>query len=135
MATLITDLSEPTGLCYKNGSLYVAESGANRVLKITDGVVSEVYGSGTEGNADGSQAEARFSCPQGVTVADDGAVYISDTGNGAVKKVVNGTVTTLFSSNPSVLENNLVSPMGLLVVGDQLYVCDNFSKKILILNR
>lgn len=135
VATLMTDLSEPTGLCYKNGSLYVAESGANRVLKITDGVVKEVYGSGTEGNADGPQAEAQLSCPQGVTVADDGAVYISDTGNGVVKKVVNGTVTTLFSSNPSVLESSLVSPLGLLVVGDQLYVCDNFSKKILILNR
>ena len=70
-----------------------------------------------------------------MTVADDGAVYISDIGNSAVKKVVNGTVTTLFSSNPSVLENNLVSPLGLLVVKDQLYVCDNFSKKILIVNR
>lgn len=135
VSTLMGNLSEPTGLCYKNGSLYVAESGANRVLKITDGTVTEVYGSGTEGYADGAQDQAQFSCPQGVAVADDGTVYISDTGNSAVRKVSGKTVTTVFLSDPSSLERTLVSPRGLLAAGDRLYVCDNFSRKILIIGR
>ena len=42
-----------------------------------------VAGSGGEAVADGSAEQAQFHDPQGVTVADDGIIYVSDTGNNA----------------------------------------------------
>ena len=44
VTTLVSGLTEPTGLSWANGSLYVAETGKNRILKITDGEATVVAG-------------------------------------------------------------------------------------------
>ena len=133
VTTYLSGLNEPTGLCYKGGSLYVAESGAHRVLKVTGGVIETVMGDGTEGSRDGAVSQARFSNPQGVAVGDDGAVYVSDTGNHEVRKIQNGTVTTILSCDQTRLEQYPMAPRGLAVLGDKLYVCDTFARKVLVL--
>lgn len=128
-------LLEPTGLCWKNGSLYVAESGRHRIIKLTNGAAEYAIGTGIEGKADGAAAAAQFSSPQGVAVADDGAIYVSDAGNNAIRKIAGGIVTTLLECNQNALEQYPVDPLGLYIAGDQLYVCDNFSRKVLVIGR
>ena len=135
VSTYAGGLSEPTGLCWQNGSLYVAESGANRILKITGGAAEIVAGSGQEGNQDGEAAQASFSSPQGVAVSSDGIIYVSDTGNGAVRKIQDGAVTTMIASSPQNMESYPIAPAGLLIRDGQLLVCDNFSKKVFVLER
>ena len=136
VTTYMSNVNEPTGLCWKGSSLYIAESGAHRILKVVDGKIKAAYGTGTEGDVVGDAAQAQFSFPQGVAVADDGTIYVSDTGNSAVKKIaVDGTVTTLLMCDNTKLDLYPVNPVGLAVYGDKLYVCDNFAKKVIILNR
>lgn len=135
VGTYVRNILEPTGLCFAGGSLYVAESGANRILKITDGVVSVAAGNGEEGKADGAAGQAQFSYPQGVTVSEDGIIYVSDTGNNAVRKIQNGQVTTLISCDPTALDAYPMAPRGLLVQGKNIYICDHFSKKLLVIPR
>ncbi len=135
VTTYLSNVTEPTGLYWRDGILYVAESGMHRILKVKDGRVIEWIGTGVEGDVVGEVAVAQFSFPQGVTVSADGAIYVSDTGNGAIKKIQNGVVTTLLMCDNTKMDLYPVTPRGLVVKDDKLYVCDNFAKKVLILNR
>lgn len=131
ITTYLENLSEPTGLCWKNGSLYICESGANRILRAENGSVTVIAGTGGEALADGSADQAQFHDPQGITLADDGTIYVSDTGNNAVRKIQNGVVSTIAVCDQNALDPSPIAPMGLMVKGDQLYVCDNFSRAVL----
>jgi NHL repeat-containing protein len=80
------------------GNAYVADSGNNTIRKISlDGTVTTIAGAaGQSGFADGARAVARFSGPSGVAVDAAGNVYVSDTGNGTLRKVsMQGVVTTI----------------------------------------
>lgn len=135
VTTFADDLSDPMGLCWKDGALYVAETGSNRIVKIEEGTVSVVAGSGTDGMEDGMVDQASFSMPQGVAVGDDGTVYVSDTGNSAIRKIRDGQVTTLVARDAKDLGSFApVSPVGLLVQGSRLYICDNFSRKVFLVS-
>lgn len=133
--TLVSGLEEPMGLCWADGGLYVAECGGNRVLRVSaDGRYTVVAGSGENDYADGPADQAAFSGPKGVAAAPDGTVYVADTDNGAVRRVRDGQVDTILSRDPrdtSVLFP--VSPTGLLLQGDTLYISDTFARKLLAL--
>ena len=127
--------SQPTGLCWADGVLYVADSGNHRVVAIQGGQVTLVAGAELTGDAayegdclNGPAELARFSSPQGVAVDADGTVYIADTGNGAVRAVKNGYVTTLVAMDGG--STYPVSPRGLLLAGDTLYVGDVFARAL-----
>lgn len=131
VTTFADNLSDPMGLCWKNRALYAAETGANRIVKIEEGTVSVVAGCGTDGMENGAADQASFSMPQGVAVGDDGTVYVADTGNSAIRRIRDGEVTTLVERDVEDLGAFApVSPVGLLVQGKQLYICDNFSRKV-----
>ncbi len=125
-------LNEPMGLCWHDGVLYIAETGAHRIRKLDNGLLTTVAGSGEEGSADGKALEASFVSPQGIAVGPDGSIYVSDAADGSVRRVKDGQVTTLLAPpDPMGQENAPMAPVGLLVDGAQLYVCDRFARKIL----
>ena len=132
-STVAKGLSDPTGLCWKDGALYIAETGRNRILQLKDGKITVLAGSGSDGSAGGRAAQASFSAPQGVAVGEDGSVYVADTGNGAVRMIKSGTVSTLAVRDPAQLSGDMISPVGLLLQGGSLYVCDPFVRKIFVL--
>ncbi len=138
LTTVCTGLSEPTGLCWHEGSLYICETGRSRILRLTDGELEVLAGDGGEqdengfygcGFADGPAASALFEHPLGVAAADDGTVYIADTGNGAVRRLMEGRVSTLAVTAEDDL--SLASPQGILLSGDMLLVSDSFTGAIL----
>ena len=132
VTTLVSGLAEPTGLCWYGGCLYVAETENHRILRVTKkGTVAVFAGSGEEGYLDGSAKEAQFSSPMGLAVDDQGRVYVADTVNGAVRRIADGQVDTLVMSKPDSPQRWPVSPIGLLVDGSSLYVCDNFTGKLM----
>lgn len=128
--------SSPTGLCYADGVLYVADSGNHRVVALQDGQVALVAGATLSGEwADegaywnGEAKQACFANPQGLAMGEDGTLYIADTGNGAVRALKDGFVTTLLEG-----ENGAtypVSPRGLFLAGGTLYVGDVFARVLL----
>lgn len=134
VTTVAEGLSDPMGLCWHGGALYVAETGANRIVRLVSGRVELVAGSGGEGLTDGPAAQAAFSMPKGVAVGSDGAVYVADTGNSAIRRVRGGAVTTLAVRDLTSMEVCPVSPVGLLLHQGRLYVCDSFSRRVFVLD-
>jgi len=94
-------LSLPEGLAFDTAqNLYIADTGNNVVREVnaTTGTISTFAGTGSAGfYGDGSAATgARLNAPWSVTVGGDGALYIADSGNNAVRKVgADGVISTV----------------------------------------
>lgn len=123
---------EPTGLCYYKGVLYVADSGNHRICKIVNGKVTTVAGSrkGIEGDSTGSALKARFSNPQEIYWNKD-VMYISDTGNGSVKKLQKGKIVKVVEAYSLDSGASPVEPCALTVKGKYLFIGDIFSEQLL----
>ncbi|MDR2209491.1 MAG: hypothetical protein LBE22_11035 [Azoarcus sp.] len=78
------------------GNLYVADTGNNRIRKVTpEGMVSTLAGS-EKGFADGIGSAARFNDPTGIVIDAAGNLYVTDTENNRICKVTpKGEVSTL----------------------------------------
>jgi sugar lactone lactonase YvrE len=88
----------PSGLALDaDGNLYVADTGNNRIRKITpEGQVSTVAGDGTAGYLDGPASQARFNGPIGIAVDERGNVYVADSYNDRVRMITpDGQVSTV----------------------------------------
>jgi len=106
--------NEPAGVAVgQDGTLFVADRYNALIRKITsDGTVTTVAGrSGLTGNADGAASSARFNGPRRLAVAADGTIYVADTGNHAVRRIVPaGTVETLAVSG-----SDRMDPLGIAI--------------------
>ncbi len=95
----------PKGLVLgSSGVLYVLDSGNSTIRKITRaGVVTTLAGKvGVNGSADGTGNAARFYRPEGIALAQDGALLVMDTYNHAVRKVTEAGVVTTYAGLPGV---------------------------------
>jgi hypothetical protein len=80
------------------GNLYVADTGNHTLRKVTpDGLVTTLAGlAESPGCADGKGSQARFKSPWGITADGAGNLYVADSENCTIRKVMpDGTVTTL----------------------------------------
>lgn len=87
----------PGGVAVDNlGNVFVADSGNNKIRKITSaGVVSTLAGNGN-GSADGTGIAAHFDFPSGIAVDSAGNSYVADSANFTIRKITPaGLVTTL----------------------------------------
>ena len=112
------------------------------IRKITpDGEVTTLAGSGTGGSSDGKGSEASFRQPNGLTVDQDGNVYVADTYNYKIRKITSdGVVTTVAgsglrgSSDGTAAEASFYYPNNLCVDAfNYIYVSDtknNLIRKI-----
>ena len=139
--TIAEGLEAPTAMCCKKGSLYIAETGANRILKLDLKKVASssslvepevVAGSRESGFADGDAGKAAFSSPQGIAANKRGVVFVSDTANAALRRIQNGKVDTLISKDPASMSTDFVSPKGLVLSHKKLYICDPFGGDVYI---
>ena len=85
------------------GNLFVTDAANYTIRKIViaTGKVTTLAGTaGAAGSDDGSGATARFSFPQGVTSDGAGNLYVTDSGNNTIRRIViaTGKVTTLAGS-------------------------------------
>ena len=120
----------------EDGRLAVADTGHHRVLVLDPGGrVIHTIGSGRRGHADGPLAEARLDEPQGLAWAADGALWICDVRNHALRRadLSSGRLTTVAGTGtmghvpiagPSrARATALRSPWDLIPIGDRLAVC------------
>jgi len=132
----------PWSLAVDNeGNVFVADMSNNAIRKITPaGVVSTLAGrAGVSGNADGPIAQARFNSPYGVAVDPAGDVYVSDSGNHAIRMISpEGMVTTVagLPGYPGTTDGagdaaRFWNPQGLAVDADgTVYVADTGNQTI-----
>jgi sugar lactone lactonase YvrE len=91
----------PAGLSLDSaGNLYIADTGDNRIRKVTTGSsakVSTVAGTGVQGYAgDGQKATtAEIDAPLQVLIDAAGVLTISDSGNQRVRQVTSGVINTV----------------------------------------
>ncbi len=85
-----------------SGNLYISDTGDNRVRKVSpSGIITTFAGRGSLGapgfSGDGGPAtNAELQAPAGLAVDAAGNVYITDTGNGRIRKVdTSGIITTV----------------------------------------
>ncbi len=82
------------------GNLYISDFGGHSVYRLTPGgVLSRIAGTGSAGSVEDDMAVnaafAPLNSPAGLAVDRFGALYIADSGNHRVRKVVNGILTTV----------------------------------------
>jgi hypothetical protein len=90
----------PAGLAYANGFLYVADGNNSTIRQVDVKTGNVVTVAGTAGNAafaDGVGASAAFNVPVGVVYDGAGFLYVTDSGNAALRKIAlsNFNVTTI----------------------------------------
>jgi len=85
------------------GNVYIADSGNNRVRKVSNGVITTVAGNGTSGFSgdNGPAISAQLSNPLSVAVDLAGNLYIGDSGNRRIRRVSNGVITTVAGNGAS----------------------------------
>ncbi|WP_309893489.1 hypothetical protein [Archangium sp.] len=127
------------------GNLYIADSGNQRVRKVTpSGVITTVAGSGAEEGDIGEgvpAVRARLARPTDVAVGADGSLYIADTDHSCVRKVTpDGLIHTVAgvcgqSGNTGdtgpATSALLARPFGIEVGKDgTLYIADTYNHRI-----
>jgi uncharacterized protein (TIGR03437 family) len=94
----VSELWSPGGVAVDGaGAVYIADTNNNRVRKVSDGVIGTVAGNGKAGFSgdNGLATQAQLASPHGLAVDSAGALYIADQGNGRIRKVANGVITTV----------------------------------------
>lgn len=80
----------PSAVCVDaSGNLYVADTDNQNIRKITPaGVVTTIAGTGNKGSADGIGTAASFNQPYGICIDAQGNIYVADTFNNRIRKIV-----------------------------------------------
>lgn len=119
----------PSGITTDGTNLFVSDTGNDTVRKIViaTGAVSTLAGTaGATGSADGAGSAARFHSPNGITT-DGTNLYVADSGNHAIRKIVIATGAVSTAVAPSA---GLSSPYGVTTDGTTLYIADSGNKRI-----
>ena len=128
------------GITTDGTNLYVADTANHLIRKIviSTGVVSTIAGSaGSSGKTDGTGTAAKFKDPTRLVPVGNN-LYVADTGNHRIRKVVidNGTVTTFAGSSsgnddhPTGTLAEFDEPIGITTDGTNLYVADYKNHRI-----
>lgn len=114
-----TGLSAPAAVAVDaSGNLFIADTGNNRVVKVTAAGVQSVALSG-------AVAGAALKGPTGIAVDATGALYLADTGNSRVLKVTSGGGATTVGTG-------LAFPLGVAVdtLGN-VFIADTANNRVL----
>ncbi|MBO9612510.1 MAG: IPT/TIG domain-containing protein [Dyadobacter sp.] len=92
-----------------DGSIFVADHKNNAIRKIfANGTLTTVAGEPSRpGSADGGLASAQFNEPYGIKLDKTGTLWICDTGNGLIRKLSEGQVSTFAGSTPGYANGKL----------------------------
>lgn len=150
---LAAQFNEPTGLAIDaEYNLYVSDKGNQRIRKVTEGgEVTTVAGSGENtiegtsyiegGYIDGVASQAKFNYPNGLTIDEEGVLYIADTYNHVIRKLENNQVSTVAGNGDSGITSGTESnaqfsgPEDITVLNNNnLVVVDRLNNRLRIIN-
>jgi uncharacterized protein (TIGR03437 family) len=126
------------------GNLYIADSSAFLIRKVSNGVITTAAGNGDYGFSgdNGPATSAKLGSPQAVAVDSAGNLYIADYNNQRIRKVSNGVITTIAGNGTAGFSGDggpatsaeLNGPTGVAVdsVGN-VYVADSNNLRVRLL--
>jgi uncharacterized repeat protein (TIGR01451 family) len=122
------------------GEVYIVDFACSAVRKISNGVITNLAGTGTVGYSGegGPASNAWLNYPMGVAVDSSGDVYIADTGNLRIRKVHNGIITTFAGGvagcsddGGQALGGAMLSPSAVAFdAADNLYIADETCNQV-----
>lgn len=116
--------NEPSAMAEWLDGIVISDTGNNRLRFLKNGVVQTLAGTGVQGCENGNANDATFYKPKGLSVGEDGALYVADSGNGCIRRISeNGSVETVLTG--------LNTPSGLCWDGGVLYIADAGLNQIL----
>ena len=124
------------------GNVFVADRTEHTIRRIApNGAVSTLAGTpGVRGAADGQGAVALFDTPWGLALDGEGGLYVADSRNHTVRRVVIepqagnvGSVTTVAGTAGMPVTSQLDSPRGLAYGKGQLFIADTRNHAIRVL--
>ncbi|WP_018923378.1 hypothetical protein [Salsuginibacillus kocurii] len=114
--TVLEGLERPSGITTgPNSEVYISETGNHRIIKLEDNNEFTVVAGDYEeedylrsgGLEDGIGEEARFREPYGLTVDDEGTIYVADSGNQRIRTISPaGEVDTLAGAGEELMEDS-----------------------------
>jgi uncharacterized protein (TIGR03437 family) len=130
-------LDHPSGVATDSaGSMYVADGNNNVIRKVSGGlstiIAGMIHGRGYSGD-DGPATSATMNQPVGVAVDGTGNVYIADFNNNRIRRVTEGTITTVAGTgaagyggdNGPAVNAQLNGPSDVAVDGDgNIFIAD-----------
>lgn len=128
----------PTNITAIGDTLYVTDSGNNRICKLNpDTSASTVAGGFPHGYKNAIGYKAKFNFPVGITAIGD-TLYVVDTGNDCIRKITPDGAVTTFAGSPKRIGNkdgpgneaSFEHPEGIVAVRDVLYVADRLNSRI-----
>jgi glucose/arabinose dehydrogenase len=72
----------------EDGTIYISENSNNVIRRIKDGQVTTLAGTGEFGFVDGLGEDAQFHNPRGVVIDDEGNLFVVDSGNHRIRKII-----------------------------------------------
>ena len=128
------DVQLPSKACFyesdltldKNGFIYVADTGNNRIQKLTTkGEFIATFGS--RGSSPGHLHK-----PTGITVDDNGLLYVTESGNHRISIfTTDGKFVRCFGEEGN-NKNQFIEPKGIMYKHGHLYVCDSLNHRLKI---
>ena len=129
----------------KNGNLLISEGDADRIRLITTstGIITTVAGTGVSGfGGDGGQAtSAKLNDPRGLDVDKFGNIFIADSGNNLIRKIIvsTGVISTLAGNreygyngdNIAATSASLCDPNDVAVdTSGNIFIADRSNKRV-----
>jgi hypothetical protein len=132
---------DPHGIAFDNGNIYVADktNATIRQIVASSGAVSTLAGSaGNANSTDGTGGAARFSSPRDLVSDRAGNLYVADSDNNRLRKIVesSGVVTTVAGRDWGTTDGigagaSFEGPMAITVDGaGNLFVADGWGQTI-----
>ncbi len=97
-AATSAQLDSPTGVAVDaNGNLYIADSRNHRVREVSSGIITTIAGTGTAGYSGegGAATTAQLDLPTALSFDTSGNLYIADTDNHCIRRIIAGTISTV----------------------------------------
>jgi len=106
-------LSHPSDIALYDDAIFVADSGNDRIVKISgDGQIAQVF----EHQPDGSPGG--FSSPRGISIDDSGNIYVADTWNNRIQKRSANSGEWIATGRAGVEQGNFLDPQDIAVGND-----------------
>lgn len=141
-AATSAELNSPQGVAIGlDGTLYIADTGNERIRAVSGGVITTFAGNGTAAfSGDGGSAvSASFRLPNALAIDSSGALLICDSENERVRRVSAGAINTIAGNGTQGFAGDggtataaeLDTPMGVAVSpGGQIYLADSHNNRI-----
>lgn len=136
----------PYGIAIKNGYIILTDSYNNLIRQIDDinvstiaggSKITDAYGFSLGGYVDDEGKKARFNKPRGIAIDSRGNIYVADTKNHVIRKIVGEKVFTFAGTgevgyaNGKALVAKFNQPTGITIDNDDnLYITDTMNNVI-----